>query len=210
MSSNNDVPPATWRWLGCAAVILLVAAIGGISLISAGAFDPDINGTLRNTFELASKDVPAHSSALQRLDVATPKSDYSLRLRARHSDGETNVGYGLAIGNDDGFVLVALSPLGYLTVLDVSDANELESVTVSRQPSDERNLPWQTWPHIRSGQQSNEIWIDVNEGAITGIRINRELLQTQDFAVDGDQIAIWTESFGEAATIEFQELELFY
>jgi hypothetical protein len=210
MGSNNDVPPGTWRWLGCAAIILLVAAIGGIGLISAGAFDPDIIGTLRNRVELAAQDVPAQSGTLQWLDVSTPNEDYSLRLRARHSDGETNVGYGLAIGNDDGFVLVALSPLGYLTVRDVSDANELESGTVSRPPSDERNLPWQTWPHIRSGEQINEIWIDVNDGAIAGIRINRELLQTRNLPLEGKRIGLWAESFGGSSTIEFLELELFH
>ena len=32
MAMNDDVPPGTWRWLGGAAVIILIFAIGGIGL----------------------------------------------------------------------------------------------------------------------------------------------------------------------------------
>lgn len=210
MFLNDDVPSGTWRWLGCAAVTLLFVAIGGISLISAGAFDPAINGTLQHKIELTSQDVPALSSTLRWLDVSTPNEDYSLRMRARLLDGESDVGYGLALGGEGQYVLVALSPLGYLTVREYTDANELESSTAGRRLSQGHELPWQTWPHIRSGEQSNEIWINVNDGVISSIRINGELLQTQEFSLEGNRIGLWAESFGKSTLIDFLEVELYY
>ena len=133
-----------------------------------------------------------------------------MRLRAKPSGGETDIGYGLVVGDDDLYLLVALSPLGYLTVRYVSDTDEANSGDATRQQSKESGLPWQTWPHIRTGEQSNEIWLDVNDGAVSGVRINRELLQTEDFPLRGNQIGLWVESFGDSAEIDFAEMELFY
>lgn len=207
MALNDDVPSGTWRWLGCAAVTLLIIAIGGISLISAGTFDPNINGTLQKRVDLSSHEVPAQSDTLQWLDLATPNEDYSLRMQARLSDGEADMGYGLAVGGSERYVLVAVSPLGYLTV---RDHREADSSGSGQMLSDSSILPWQTWPHVRSGEQVNEIWINVNGGAISNIRINGELLQTADLPLEGKRVALWAESYGDSASVEFLELELFY
>lgn len=210
MASSDDVPSGIWRWLGCTAITLLFIAIGGIGLISAGTFDPDFNGPLQSKISLFRQHVPARSSAIHWLDHSAPEIDYSLRMRAKLSEGESDVGYGLTLGGSEGYILVALSPLGYLTVRDQGYANEVSPSDSSQHNSERPYLPWQTWPHVRTGEQSNEIWINVNSGAISEIRINGELLHVQDLPLEGRRIGLWAESYGKAASIEFLELELFY
>jgi hypothetical protein len=210
MASDDEVPSGTWRFLGCAAVTLLFVAIGGIGLISAGTFDPKINGELQSRLTLFRQDVPAQSHTLRWLDLAAPDQDYTVRMRARFSEGEADIGYGLTLGAGEGYVLVALSPLGYLTVRDQGDANAANSSVSSQGDSERPNLPWQTWPHVRTGEQSNEIWINVNNGTISEVRINGEMLHMQDLPLEGTGIGLWAESYGGPASIEFLELELFY
>ena len=210
MTKNEDVPSGTWRWLGGAAVFMLVVAIGGISLISAGTFDPPINGALQSTLQLTPQTVAAGSASLNWLDITAPEDDYSLRLRARANEDFTDVGYGLAVGNAERRVIVAVSPHGYVTVRVDDEMEELYSGDLTRSNTQEPNLPWQTWPHVRTGSQSNEIWIDVNDGEISGVRINRELLATRPLPVEGGRVGLWATAFSEESTVEFLELEIFY
>ena len=70
-------------------------------------------------------------------------------------------------------------------------------------------MPWRTWPHVRLEQESNEIWVDVQERKITSVRFNRELLWQGEVAAKGQQVGLWAQSFGGLTEIDFQLLESF-
>ncbi|MCI0399586.1 MAG: hypothetical protein L0332_21960 [Chloroflexi bacterium] len=214
---NGDVPSQTWRWLSVAAVLVLLAAVAGISLISAGLFDPRPVGpeTLRRP--LAAHSVAAQNQQVNWLDFPLPAGNYSLRLTAAHQNGELDSAYGLAIGREERCLVAAVSPTGYTSLFEPPCLLSItpsppQSVTLSPPPlvtlSPPSLLPWQPWPHVRPGSAENEIWLDVSGGRLT-VRINRELLWQGEWPVAGRQVGLWLASYGEAATVEFREVILF-
>ena len=126
-----------------------------------------------------------------------PSGRYSLRLTAAREDGETDIGYGLALGDENEYLAVAVSPLGYLSVWQKSGA---ETDTI---------LPWQTWPHVGRGLEPNEIWLDSEENGRLTIRINREFLWEGEIEPPSGQIGLIGESFGETAVVDFQAVRIF-
>ncbi len=156
-----------------------VLLVGGtaviILLILSGLFDPKPVGELTATLPLSAQTIPAQTQQFYWLQEPLADGSSSLRLMAAHEDGETDIGYGLALGSEDDYLAVAVSPLGYLSVW--------------RKSGQEMNiiLPWQTWPHVGRGLELNEIWLDMDDwgrgdsgglenGRLT-IRINREWLR---------------------------------
>ena len=102
-----------------AAAVVILAAIT-VVLIAAGAFDPQPLGSLIQTDKLdrqSLNETGERNSAIPAPWFAeeTPDS-FSVRLVAAYIDGELDSGYGLAVGDDSGRLVVALSPLGYAAI----------------------------------------------------------------------------------------------
>lgn len=201
--SNLSAPDrGAARLIGLFVVLVFAITVGGIALISTGMFDPKPLGSLKDRFPLEPEQVDAGKLALTWLDQPRLESSFSLRLTGAYQAGEQDLGYGLAIGQADSAVLIGVSPLGYLTIFRTELPYDADA-------ANESILPWQTWPHIKGGNQPNEIWVDVQDGNIMSIRINRELLTSEVIPVGGDQVGVWAQSFGETAMVEFPLLEHF-
>lgn len=185
------------------AFILFVAATAvTLLLILAGLFAPKPLGAFVGERPLSTLMIPGGTHRIEWLAELLPPAPYSLRLTAAYGEGEMDVGYGLALGVPADHLVVAVSPLGYVSVW-----RHVEGETAVI-------LPWQPWPHVRPGQGANEIWLDVDEGGegrengrLT-IRINREQLWSGEIRPLSGGIGLAGESFGETFTIDFQTLAL--
>jgi len=196
------------RALRVAALALLVIAVIAVTLITAGAFDPQPFGQRVAVEQPGPRTLTDEAEAVAPLTApwatatwATPPNRFSIRLTAAHATGESDSGYGLTLGDDDGRLVVALSPLGYVTVRE--ERAGAEPVV---------HLPWQTWPHVRPGTAANEIWLDVENGdgrATVTVWINRELLWQGAVDVAPRQIGLYQTTFGESATVDFSRVEWF-
>ena len=192
------------RW-GFVVLVGVTAVL--ILLILSGVNDPQPVGELVGERPLLAQTIPAQTEQLTWLEDPLPSGRYSLRLTAAREDGETDIGYGLALGREDEYLAVAVSPLGYLSVWQ-KKGQETDTI-----------LPWQTWPHVGRGLEPNEIWLDVDDlgrddlgrlenGRLT-IRINREFLWAGEIEPPSGQIGLIGESFGETAVVDFQTLQIF-
>jgi hypothetical protein len=200
------------RWIGRAAVLLLLAALLGIGLISAGVFDPQPPGDFVTGLPVETLSVAAGNSRLQWLDTPLPAGRYSFHLTAALQSGEQDIGYGLALGDERRYLVAAVSPLGYVTIANHESANSNLLRVAYFVPSLNRQygtgntpLPWQPWPHVRP--ETNEIWLDVAGDQLT-VRVNREWLWQGTVETSG-RVGLWLESYGQAAAVHFQELNLF-
>ena len=188
------------RWLGRAAVLILIFTALLIALIAAGGFDPKPLGAQR--WEVAAQNVsaPAKSREIAWLEEAVPQTSKTLHLAAALSEGEADSGYGLALGDEEQYLAVAVSPLGYVALWET----DFRSGTAR----DEYLLQWQPWPHVKLGEDTNEIWLDV-EGDRATVRVNREWLWEGSIRSAGQRVGLLVESFGDAADVDFGQLALF-
>ncbi|MFW6063439.1 MAG: hypothetical protein ACOC9V_04610 [Chloroflexota bacterium] len=194
---DHSPSPQVWRVLGVAAVLLLVGAVLAISVISAGLFDPQPAGPEQERLPLQPQALVAGERRdrwLEGTDVAAP---FTARLTAALVEGDVDSAYGLTVGQPQHSLTVAVSPTAYAAVWRTTAEGQEEML-----------MPWQPWPHVNQDRQTNEIQIDVQEGQVTA-RVNREILWQG--AADGLRggVALHAESFGRAATVDFQELVLF-
>ncbi|KPK05196.1 MAG: hypothetical protein AMJ56_16285 [Anaerolineae bacterium SG8_19] len=202
MNPDEELPPLAWRWLSILAVILLLVIVSGIGLISAGVFDPKPLGSAKVEYPLNPVDIQGNSQELNWIENQISLAMFTVRLTASRLRGEVDIAYGLAIGDKNDYLVVAVSPLGYYSIWRGSD---LASQTENNQVIES----WQTWPHVRTDENDNEIWIDVQNDRITSIRINREILWQEPLPIHSRGIGLWVQSFGEPAVIDFQKIELF-
>lgn len=183
--------------------VLFFLATVIIILIIMGAFDPRPFGSLVAADQPGSQTVTEAGEAIvsQTAPWPAPPGRFSIRLTAAYATGEPDSGYGLTLGDNDGRLLVALSPLGYVTVRE--ERKDAEPVAY---------MPWQTWPHVQPGTAANEIWLDVNnsddQAAVT-VRINREFLWQGKISVKPQQVGLYQTTFGEPATVDFRQVEWF-
>ena len=191
------------RWLRLSAALLLIIIAMGIITISAGIFDPKPVGDLQRTYQLKPISVDPGSSLTHWLDEPTVVGPGTFRLIAAYDHGEVDSGYGLAIGDNQDRVIIALSPVGYLTIQRWSD-NDGQTTEI------DQILPWQTWPHVRSQDSENEIWVDIEGDFLTRIRINQELLWQDKIPLKGNQVGLTTQSFSEQAVFNFISLEHYF
>jgi len=197
MSESEEAEVVSWRWLNWSIVLVLVGIVLLIAVISAGIFDPTPVGDLRDTIPLQALDLDDEQQRLVWLEQTAPDGNHTLRLRAALSAGEVDSAYGLTLGEDEQFATIAFSPAGYVSFWQ-RDGDQLEKI-----------IPWRTWPHVRLGQEANELWLDVVEGNLTSVRTNREVLWQGEVPLKGRRIGLWAETFGGPATIDFQQLEIF-
>ncbi|HSG18641.1 MAG TPA: hypothetical protein VLE70_20265 [Anaerolineae bacterium] len=187
----------SWRWLNWSILLVFGGAVFLIGLISAGVFDPKPIGDPIDTLPLAPLEVNAGQVRLNWLALSVPDTDHSLRLEAALIEGEVDSAYGLVIGDESENLLVAISPVGYVTILINSNLEERPII------------PWRTWPHVAMGNSANELWLDIEGDELTAVRTNRELLWQGSLSVPGKGIGLWVESYGGPAKIDFSSLELF-
>lgn len=201
-----------WSQLRWTAVLLLFTAVVAITLIDAGVFDPRPIGTEQWQRPLSPQPIAATSRRLLWLNQPLPDQPYSLRLTAAYQSGELDIGYGLALGRETQYLAVAVSPLGYVAIW--------QEITTQMPQNSQRLpstsiLPWQPWPHVHTNTETNELWIDVDPTGNSkisqfSVRINRELLWRGRLDTPAGQIGLLVESFGAAAVIDFQRLQLFH
>ena len=182
-------------------IVMMLIAVATIIVIATGIFDPKPLGDLFKSFPLELQEIDAEDGSLTWLDQPVPAGDFSLRLTGAWLSGEQDIGYGLVIGDPESYLVIAVSPLGYLSVWIEASGNGA--------PTSEKLVSWRTWPHVGLAQEQNEIWIDVQDGAIAKVWINRELLNLDTAKIPGLDIGYWLRSYGEAATVKFDSLELY-
>ena len=191
------------------AVFLLVFGVIGAIFVWSGIVDPKPIGELQVKISPVAKLLVDENRQIVWQDVSLPVDGFSVRETAVFQSGNADSFYGIAIGNVQNYLVVGVSPLGY-AMIEQSTINSQQSTTNNAQISKSQpHLPFQTWPHVRTGSTANEIWVDVVGDRVT-VRLNRELLWIGD--VDGldGRVGIWGESFGETAVIDFQQLQLFW
>jgi hypothetical protein len=182
--------------LSAVAVLLLITAVTVFVLVASGFFDPQPWGRPGARQPLPAVSVPARTTHLLWLpEPQLPPGNYTMQLAAAFESGEEDVAFGLVVGDEQHYLVTAVSPLGYLAVWE------------RRHGVTRYHLPWQTWPHIRPGGEVNEIWIDRQDRRLT-VRLNRELLWSGDVYLAGAEVGLFVQSFGEAAVIDFQTLQL--
>ena len=180
------------RLLKVGAIVLLVTAVSAILLVASGQFDPKPVGNLVWQEKLSIMTIPAQTKQIEWLEQPVPNEPFSVRLTAVYQQGATDSGYGLILGDESQNVLIAVSPLGYATI----------------QQNGETILPWQSWPHVRTENTPNEIWLDWIDNQLS-IRLNRELLWVGDVENPGGILGLYGESYGETAVIDFESIELY-
>ena len=189
------------RWLSAVALMLLVLLILGIVLVSLGVFDPKPIGELVLTAPIEDIQEVDQLEVVSWLDLEAPSPNFSARLTGSWLSGEDDMGYGLVVGNPERYLIVAVSPLGYLSIW--------EAGTIIESPNRSDLIPWRTWPHIRTTDEQNEIWIDVQDNVVANVWINRELLAVEPISLSSRGFGTWSQSFGESAELRFDYLELF-
>jgi hypothetical protein len=189
------------RWL---ALTFLVFTTMFIALIARGLFDPQPCGPP------AGSATPGSLALAERGELLQPQSEpfsgvsrcYAMRLTAAYAVGETDSGYGLAVGDRRAALVVAVSPLGQAAVWQ----------TIAGDDEPRYLMPWQPWPHVRPGIAANEIWLDVRDEddvARVTARINRELLWEGEVERLYPGAALWLGSFGGPVSVDFQTLDWF-
>jgi hypothetical protein len=184
------------RWLS---LLLAATAVVAIALVAAGVFDPRPVGRLQWRQNGGAYTLPAHGELRRWLPKTIPDAAFSVRVTAVHARGDLDCGYGVMLGENDQSLVAAVSPTGYVAIWRTSGASA----------ESEFSLPWQTWPHVRTGAGAeNEIWLDV-QGEQAAVRINRELLWQGATAVSGPGVGLWGKCWGETAVIDFRQVDYF-
>lgn len=194
-----------WQLLRAGLIFLLLAVGMTLGLILFDTFDPKPSGDLLYTTWPGQYTLAGGEERFFPLEAGDEFSsisqEYTLRLTATYRDGETDSGFGLMVGDVDHRFVVALSPLGYVSVWESEDDS-----------TSTMHLPWQTWPHVKPGTIPNEISFDVKP-TITGskitARINRELLWQGEMETIKPAAGLWVASFGGPVTVDFNSLEWF-
>jgi len=201
------VDPGDRKLFIFATSFLLLVALLAIVAISGGLFDPKPQGELISR-EIIDRQIRIDDE-YQRLLSSNPSyAEYSVRLNAAWGSGDQDIGYGLKLGNENEGTIVAVSPLGYVTIMEQQENQAPAGIGLEYKEPD-HIMPWQTWPHVRQESQTNEIWIDVMDSQMTSVRVNRELLWKGAAPLMGSDAFFWAESYGEPAIVTIGSYELF-
>lgn len=208
MTPDEESHGSSQRVLIGVALALLVITLLAVGIIFAGVFDPKPLGQLSFRHEL-NRQITVVDEIQEQLVQRASSDEFSVRLSAALSSGNPDIGYGLKIGDSQSSVIVAVSPLGYVTIMERPAQDNTPGMDGQRLDDMEHLLPWQTWPHVANGKTSNEIWVDIKESKLVSVRVNRELLWTGDLPLPGTEIEFWAESFDAPAAIDLHYVELY-
>jgi hypothetical protein len=201
MNGERRISDTIWRGLAVGVALTLLISFSLINLVAVGVFDPKPLGPNTVNRDLQSLVVDQDSESTHWLEDIQPEDNYSIRLTAHKVKGESDIGYGLILGEPGHELIFAVSPLGYLSFWRELQENDRKI--------EEQYIPWRTWPHIQTGTDPNEIWLDIEDGLVTSIRLNRELLNADPVSVPGREIGIWLKTFGDPTQISFDKVEIF-
>ena len=199
------------RWLGWSAVLLLLLAVLGISLISMGVFDPPLAGDEESVIPL-DQELTTTTEQVEWLDAVVEGEAVTVWLAAAYTQGEQDSSYGLALGSPDDYLVVAISPAGYVTVFQVTSEQSAvnseqlavsQSLNLSVSPSP--LIPWQPWPHVWRGTKSNEFLIEIVGDEVTA-RVNREWLWQGKWEGRGRNPALYLATHNQPVTVSFQQI----
>ena len=180
-------------------MLLIGTVVLIVSLTALGFFDPIADGEPVWRTELGSMHIHPESAEVRRLMDDLPRSPISVRLTAAHESGEMDSSYGILLGQENGNIAVMISPLGYVAIWQQSSDAGFETK--------DYYLPWQTWPHVRTAGQTNEILVYLDGDTMT-VRLNREWLWEESNIEPGEWIGIIGESYGGDASIDFHLAEI--
>lgn len=189
-----------YRLLG--KITLLTAALSAVlsAAVLLGAFDPPAFDRIvwsQADFYLS---ISPDRAGVQWLDSALPAGPFELSLTAAYAGGEQDIGYGLFLDCESESFAVSVSPLGYVTLW--------TAVNDQMPPPDgSRTMPWQTWPHIGTDFEANEILIHRELEKIT-VRLNGELFWSGQPPCDWLRAGVWSESFGGSSVIRVSRVAL--
>lgn len=196
-----DRTARAWRPLRFIAVALVTLVALFVVLIAAGTFDPQPLGPLVHTDRPGRRALSGTGEATFAQPAPwaadAPPERFSLRLAAVLAGGEMDSGYGVALLSDRGRLLVAVSPLGQVTISEEIDGQRVD------------HLPWQPWPHVRVGQETNEVWLDAaraGDGTLVTAWVNRERLWQGVVAWPPAGVELWLGSFGGPTAVDFRAL----
>jgi hypothetical protein len=182
------------------AILILAGVILVGLLVLSGLLDPRPQGAPVWQQARSELDLAELSEEIRFLTAYPIDSDIVLNLASRAASGELDIGYGLALSSDEDTIVIAVSPLGYAAIWEAGTAAS---------PSGRNYLmPWQTWPHILSGRQENEIQLWTS-GNILAVRVNHELLWQGAIPGQYDRVNLYGISYGDEAVIEARSIELF-
>lgn len=184
-----------------------VTAVLLITVIASGLFDPKPMGEKLWTQTNLLQTVFAQEPQITWLPDELPSGNFTIRATVAHQSGEPDSAAGIVLGNECANVIIAIAPLGYATIQQTPAHTEnCPPITDYHLPITE--MPWQPWPHVHSGEEPNEIWIDVEEGQMQ-VRLNRELLWVGDAPIQPTQLGLYGESFGETTVYQFPHITLY-
>lgn len=187
------------RAINLLAMLLIGAVVLIVSLTALGSFDPTADGEPLWQTELGSIQILPDSTEVRPLMEDLPPYPLSVRLSAAHESGETDSAYGLLLGQKNGTVAIMVSPLGYVAIWRGSSDADFETKHYY--------LPWQTWPHVRTGDRKNEILVYLDGDKMT-VRLNREWLWEGDNIDQAEWIGIVGESYGAETSLDFHLAEI--
>lgn len=209
MSSPAESPRGARLLILLAGLSVGLFGLVAFWLISAGAFDPKPIGELHQKRMINQIITVTNTRHLTWVDDQPESDTFSVRLNAALVAGSEDIGFGLVIGEEGDNVIIAISPVGYVAILDGSINKGIASDDRLENWTSGDTIPWQTWPHVSRGLSNNEIWLDVIEGNLVTVRVNKELLWEEPIPLVNINIGLWAESYGETAIVEFKDLAYF-
>lgn len=200
----NPWSPLRRILLPAAATLGLLTLIVVI-VIATGALDPQPAGPQTLDLYLDQTVIAMQDQQMAWLSAVedeAARQATTWQLTAAFNGGNRDMGYGLALGDPGRGLIVAVSPLGYAAVWERDAAGDTLAT----------HLPWQPWPHVRSGESANELWVDVvpdGEADQVRVRLNRELLWQGMVAPLGVSAGLWAVSYGDMSAVTFRRLARF-
>lgn len=174
--------------------IVLVASLSALSF-----FDPLAKEDPALQKPLKPMPISPESKEIRWLQENLPQPTLSVRVTAGYGSGDLDSAYGILLGQGNKYFAIMISPLGYVSIWEQSASTEGETEIY--------HIPWQTWPHIRTGDSQNEIFVNL-DGDSLSVRINREWLWETRGVDRVDRVGIIGESYGGDVSIDFKLAEI--
>ena len=192
--------PAVFHKLRQLFLLLIFLILLLLLLISRGVFDPPLHGTPQDIplpVEFILPDSGQGSLRQVAFSQERPVTEFSIKGDVRWLDGERDILTGIALQDATNQELsVRLSPLGELEI--TGEGGSAEQI----------DFPRQYWPHVRTGNAVNEIWINVQPQE-TAVRINGEAAWRGRALAPPITLYLVGESYGGSAVVNFPKLSIF-
>jgi hypothetical protein len=180
------------------AFLLIGSIILVVFLLALGFSDPTANENQIWQASLSTMQLSSGTREIQWLRENLPQPPFSVRITASHDSGDLDSAYGILLDQENSKLAVMVSPLGYTSIW--RESNSTNKIN-------EDYVAWQSWPHVRTGSEENEIYVSLI-GDSMSVRVNRELLWVGSGIDSIYRIGIIGESFGEDATLKFRLAEI--